>query len=128
MILGVAIMVSIYVGSVIAPPVSVFDLPKYLALNTDLNSYFFQGLCAALTGIFVNWLLKLPKHAVFNISIVIAALMLLLPSIRARQLDLYFAQYSILPFLVGVASCIFFTEYAQHLISQLTTRLRYQTR
>lgn len=84
---GVLILASMYVGSLIVPPVSVFDLPEYLALCIDVSSYFFQGLCAAGVSIIIVKGMKLSIHALFSVNVVVAMLMLGLQSVRLGELN-----------------------------------------
>jgi hypothetical protein len=109
---------AMYVGYTAVSPTRIFDLPINLSINQDINSYFFQGLCVALAATITNIFLNLPKFAPFNLSILIAMCLLLLQSARSKELDIYFAQYSVLPFLIGVASCLFVVGYVLHFTKQ----------
>lgn len=101
----------------IAPP-KVFDLPLYLDIFLNLKSYFAQGFLSGILSLILAKKVGISKYAVFNIGIIISALILTLNCIRVQAIDLYYAQYSVLPLIIGIAAGITAAEYMQYLTKQ----------
>ena len=119
-LLGIAIIGAMVVGSLVVEPVDIFSMPIsiYDELYINFISYFFQGMCAALAGTIVCVITNLHKYASFNASIVVSLLFILVQSLRVGVLDLYFAQNSILPLLAGVSTGLFLIGYFQNFTSK----------